>query len=601
MKKNVIIYCRVSTDKQSKMGESLEVQEQQCREYCKRNDYQVLAVFSEQFTWTKDKRPKVEEALTFIKNSELKIEHIIVLKIDRVSRWWIWIHDSFKQQFKNLWVTLKDTYWIIWEDRNVIEIEWINTDKYNWAMSNTNQIAENVTVMMSENERNTILQRMLWQAIKNNMRWYKVRNSEYWYQNKKVMTNFWRKTIQVENKEEAVYIKKMFELKARWDLSDEKIVEEINLMGYRSRKKVKWNKEKTKIIGNVWDKSLNVKQFQRFIKMSIYAWIVCEEWTWNKPVKTPYDWLVSLEVWNRANKWKYRIIKDSNSEYEIEFYKWENRLEEPIIQKHKNYNPDYPYGRVLVCPICKWHLTAEKSRSKNLTYHHYYSCRWKKWAKHTNYWLRRKPTDDYIVDLFSSIKFDKNVSEIFDVLSKEVYDNRKSIYSEKNEIILRNIKELESKKDFIVWNIQNLINYPDLLEAQNQELQNINQKIKELSYKKNNSWTLMGLKRFQDSSKKVLEHLDKLVLQRENLDVIQLVFDVVFDGKIEFDEMKSRTPITKEFLALGTKTDFQKKWKSAWNTLWWETNSSFHTIKEWIVKMFDKIDKWQYVIDKVSF
>lgn len=111
----------------------------------------------------------------------------------------------------------------------------------------------------------------------------------------------------------------------------------------------------------------------------------------------------------------------------------------------------------------------------------------------------------------------------------------------------------------------------------------------------------MWLKRFQDSSKKVLEHLDKLVVQRENLEIIQLVFDVVFDGKIEFDEMKSRTPITKEFLALGTKTDFQKKWKSAWNTLWWETNSSSHTIKDWIVKMFDKIDKWQYVIDKVSF
>lgn len=49
------------------------------------------------------------------------------------------------------------------------------------------------------------------------------------------------------------------------------------------------------------------------------------------------------------------------------------------------------------------------------------------------------------------------------------------------------------------------------------------------------------------------------MVQRENLEIIQLVFDVVFDGKIEFDEMKSRTPITKEFLALGTKTDFQKK------------------------------------------
>lgn len=161
MQKNVIIYCRVSTDKQSKTWESLSVQEQECRNFCKRNDYQVMSVFSEQFTWTKDKRPKIEEALEFIKNSELKIDYIIVLKIDRVSRWWIAIHDSFKKQFKDLWVTLKDVYWIIGEDKNVVVVEWVDTDKYNWSKSNTNQIAENMTVMMSENERNTILQRML--------------------------------------------------------------------------------------------------------------------------------------------------------------------------------------------------------------------------------------------------------------------------------------------------------------------------------------------------------------------------------------------------------------------------------------------------------
>lgn len=90
------------------------------------------------------------------------------------------------------------------------------------------------------------------------------------------------------------------------------------------------------------------------------------------------------------------------------------------------------------------------------------------------------------------------------------------------------------------------------------------------------------------------------MVQRENLEIIQLVFDVVFDGKIEFDEMKSRTPITKEFLALQTKTDFQKNWKSAYKPTWWETNLSSHTIKDWIVKMFDKIDKWQYVIESME-
>lgn len=97
MKKNAIIYCRVSTSKQSKNGESLQVQETECREFCKRNDYQVIWSFSEQFTGTKDQRPKIQEALEFVKNSELKIDYIIVLKIDRVSRWWIEIHNSFKK------------------------------------------------------------------------------------------------------------------------------------------------------------------------------------------------------------------------------------------------------------------------------------------------------------------------------------------------------------------------------------------------------------------------------------------------------------------------------------------------------------------------
>lgn len=598
MKKNVIIYCRVSTDKQSKTWESLEEQEKQCREYCKNNGYQVLAVFSEQFTWTKDKRPKVQEALEFIKNSELQINHIIVLKIDRVSRWWILIHDSFKNQFKALWVTLKDTYWVIWEDKNVVKIDWINTDKYNWAKSNSNQIAENVTVMMSENERNTILQRLLWQAIKNNMRWYKVRDSEYGYKNARIMTEFWKKTIQVENTEESIYIKKLFELKARWDLSDKEIVDEINLMWYKSRKRVKWNKEKTKPVWSIWWKPLSVEQLQRYLKMTIYAWIVCEEWTWNKPIKAPYNWLVSLDVWNKANRGKYRLTEVEDWIFKIEYFNGEEKIEAPIIQKHKNYNPEYPYWKVLECPICWWHLTAEKSKSKNWNYHHYYSCRWKKWVKHKNYWLRRDEINEYIIETFSNIKFDKNILKIFNLISKDVFEDRKKEQQKKDSLILQNIKDLEVRKESILNNIPNIINYPDILEAQNNELQKIKQTIWELQIKQKNNTKSLWLKRFQDCSKKILEHLDKLVLQRDNPELIQLAFDVVFDWKVRFENLKSRTPINKEFLALNTKRDFQKNWKSSLNLEWSETNKSYQTIRKWIVKLIDKIDKWQYVIDK---
>ena len=466
MNKNVIIYCRVSTTKQSKTGESLAVQEKECRNYCKRNDYQVMAVFSEQYTWTKDKRPKIEEALEFIKNFELKIDHIVVLKIDRVGRWGIAIHDSFKKQFKDLWVTLKDVHWIIGEDRNVVEIEWVNTDKYNWAKSNTNQIAENMTVMMSENERNTILQRMLWQAIRNNKRGYKVRNSDYGFKNKRVMTPFWRKTIQVENPDEAVYIKKMYQLKARWNLSERAIAEEINLMWFKSREKIKWNTDKTQAIWTIGWVPLSPDQLQRYIKMPIYAWILCEEWTWNKPIKTPYEWLVSITLWNKANRWKYKINVINDDEIDIEYYNGEIRLEAPIIQRHKNYNPEYMFWKVLKCPQCEWHLTAEKSRSKNGSYHHYYSCRWKKWVKHKNYGLRRDEINNDIVSLFSELTFDKNAIKIFNLISEKVYEERKGEHIEKSKLISEQIKEFEARKSFISDNIKNILNYPELLENQ---------------------------------------------------------------------------------------------------------------------------------------
>jgi hypothetical protein len=35
--------------------------------------------------------------------------------------------------------------------------------------------------------------------------------------------------------------------------------------------------------------------------------VICEEWTWYKAVKTPYAWIVSIDLWNRANRLKWKI------------------------------------------------------------------------------------------------------------------------------------------------------------------------------------------------------------------------------------------------------------------------------------------------------
>jgi len=81
------------------------------------------------------------------------------------------------------------------------------------------------------------------------------------------------------------------------------------------------------------------------------------------------------------------------------------------------------------------------------------------------------------VNLFSNIKFDKKAMTFFDQISEIVFKRRENEYKEKNKLISKNIHELETKKRHISENIQNILNYPDLLESQNEELQKIKQKI----------------------------------------------------------------------------------------------------------------------------
>jgi len=73
---------------------------------------------------------------------------------------------------------------------------------------------------------------------------------------------------------------------------------------------------------------------------------------------------------------------------------------------------------------------------------------------------------------------------VFNHISQKIYENRKNDYKEKNSAIENSIKELEYKKNSIVSNIEKVINFPDLLEAQNKELHGIKKEITILSLKK---------------------------------------------------------------------------------------------------------------------
>ena len=80
--KNVIIYCRVSTDEQRK-GTSVEVQEERLREYCKRMVYNIIELpnFKEdESAKTFKKRPVMQSILKYIKSHKKEVDKLLFLR-----------------------------------------------------------------------------------------------------------------------------------------------------------------------------------------------------------------------------------------------------------------------------------------------------------------------------------------------------------------------------------------------------------------------------------------------------------------------------------------------------------------------------------------
>ena len=84
---NVIIYCRVSSDEQ-KNNTSLDFQEEQLREYCKRMGFNVIAVYREDYS-AKDpdlKRPEMKALYQYCKSHKGEVDKVLFYRWDRYAR-----------------------------------------------------------------------------------------------------------------------------------------------------------------------------------------------------------------------------------------------------------------------------------------------------------------------------------------------------------------------------------------------------------------------------------------------------------------------------------------------------------------------------------
>ncbi len=570
--KTAIIYCRVSTDKQGQNWDSLDVQEKECRAYCERMHITVVEVFREQFTGTSIQRPALTEALQYLKKQKREISYCIIHKLDRSTRGGLGDYYEIKKQFEKYGTHLKDVYGVIQDDINVVNVDNFDTSIYDWSKINPSEIAVSMTVLSAKQERSSILQRTIPQEIRNTQNGYISRQSHFGYQNQKICTEEGKlKTTYIPDPIESKWIQAIFELRARNDMSDREIAEAVNLMGFKTRSIKKWNKNRTMIIGDAWNNPLDVKLLQSYIQKPVYAGIISEKWTGWKPVKGKFTWLVSIDLFNRANRGKVEIIESKGWAITILYGK--ERKTEKIVAKRVHFHSDYPFSRVIRCPYCENYLTPNKSTSWNGTLHYYYQCNGKKWIKHKNYTERRDELNETVINFLSHVSLNKDYMPKFLDKIDEVWNERKHEIERERANTKQEIGELEQARVGISANIEKFIDYPEILKTKNDELKEINRKIESLKSQRFVDETEKEKSAFIDFTQNILKHISNMLQEEKSIESVWVIFDILFETLPTYENIKSQTTSLYPIFALESKKrtiDDSLVCSGIENNAWWQ-------------------------------
>ena len=81
-----VIYCRVSSSKQTKVGDGLKSQETRCRDFARMKGYDVLEVFSDDISGSKEQRPGMMRMLSFVRKQKGKGTRILIDDVSRLAR-----------------------------------------------------------------------------------------------------------------------------------------------------------------------------------------------------------------------------------------------------------------------------------------------------------------------------------------------------------------------------------------------------------------------------------------------------------------------------------------------------------------------------------
>ena len=383
-----LLAIRVSSDKQGLDGDSPEAQREQGEAYAKAHNIVVTETIILLESASHEVQP-MQKVIDVCKDKSKGFQVVLIKSIDRFTRGGGDYYSPLKRQLTRLGIALEDMYGVIGKQQiNTLEHTGF---KYYWSEFNPTQKSEYLEAERAKDEMRDIMSRMIGAEIRYTQLGYWMRRPHYGFRSVKIDTKNGKRTILKPDKNEAKFIIRLFEMRAAHVYTNQQIADELNSMGFRSRVTIVRDKyDRTKIKRQIGGRKMTAKMIDQYTSKLVYCGIIKEKWTYDKPVKAQFDGLVSVDLFNEANRGRVFVEIDSRDNIIIK------RKAVPDHLKNKQvYNPDYPYKQVVACPKCGKTLSGSATRGKLGKHYPAYHC-----SRDGHYFRVSKPEFDKTIEDF---------------------------------------------------------------------------------------------------------------------------------------------------------------------------------------------------------
>ncbi len=540
--KNAVAAIRVSTTKQGTEGDSPEAQKEQIERFAENKGVTIKKFFVFLESASKEQQP-MQEAVDYCKDPKNGVELFIIKSIDRFTRGGSLSYDLLKSQLESSEVQLVDIYGVI-SGQQVNTLDHLGFE-YKWSIYSPSKKSEILEAERSKDELRDIMSRMIGAEIRYTQNGYWMRQSPLGYTSEKIETKHGKRSILRPHPTEAEHILRIFELRAEGLLTDQQICDKVNSLGFKTRVRYKRDpNDRTVIIKQLGDAKIDVKTMQRIICNTIYAGINVEKWTNYEPVKCEFDGLVTIDLFNRANRGKKYISMDETGNYVV----LRHKPKEQRVSLSRT-SPRFAYRKYVLCPECRNPLLGSASRGKTGKYYPAYHCS----NKGHYFRVPKKDFEKTITAFVQQIKVeDKQIDSLMTTISEE-YERRQKLSGKDVENIDNQIVSLEGQLKVTASKIK-LLSNPTAINLIEAEISDIEKRIKMLRKEKKvlSDKKPIDIDRVLKRVRYFMEHLDELLLkQGDELRKAQL-FGALFTELPTYADLEGGTQKTPLFTGVNS-------------------------------------------------